>query len=43
MTVEVDEKLLALHREIVDLAQANRVTFFKNLAEVAVTAVNTRL
>jgi hypothetical protein len=43
MTVEVDEKLLALHREIVDLAQANRAIFFKNLAEVAVTLVNTRL
>ena len=43
MTVEIDEKLLALHRDIVGLAQANRATFFKNLAEIALTLVNTRL
>jgi hypothetical protein len=43
LTVEVDERLLALHRDMVDLAQANRSTFLKNLAEVAVSLVNTRL
>lgn len=42
LTVEVDERLLALHRDMVDLAQANRATFFKNLAEIAVSSVNTR-
>jgi len=41
VTVEVDEELLKIHKDMVALAQSNRATFFKNLAEVAVTLVNT--
>jgi hypothetical protein len=40
---ELDEQLLKIHREMVELAQANRAVFLKNLAEVAVTLLNTRL
>lgn len=43
VTVEVDEELLKIHRDMVELAQVNRTTFLKNLAEIAVTLVNTRL
>jgi hypothetical protein len=42
LTVQVDERLLALHRDMVGLARANRPTFIKNLAEIAVLSVNTR-
>ena len=35
--VEIDERLWAIHREMVDLAQANKVQFVKALAEVAGT------
>lgn len=43
LTVEIDEKLLQIHRDMVNLAQANRTVFLKNLAEIAATLVNTRL
>lgn len=43
MAAEVDKKLLNLHKDMVELAQANRAVFLKNLAEIAVTLVNTQL
>ena len=42
-TVEVDQQLLDIHREMVNLAQTHRTAFLKSVAEVATTLVNTRL
>lgn len=43
ITDGVNEELLKIHKDMVELAQANRTTFLKNLAEIAATLVNTRL
>ena len=37
--VEIDQQLWEIHREMVDLAQANKVAFVKALAEIAGTLV----
>ncbi len=39
--VEIDEQLWTIHREMVELAQTNRVAFVKALAELAGTLLKT--
>jgi len=35
--IEIDEQLWTIHRETVDLAQANKIAFVKALAEIVST------